>query len=136
METDPPAKFSKIHTDNASLLMASSSCNSVIHLHTVIKNVYKSRHLLIAQNDIQPWLTAIVFGTVSIFGGLLTLLLPETNRRPLPQTVEDIESWYRNSPNSFGDKAAQSLSSGKAEDTSTCRSVPSELHSLKSEVEW
>ena len=89
----------------------------------------------VAQNDIQPWLTAAVFGTVSIFGGLLTLLLPETNRRPLPQTVDDIESWYRNSPNSFGDKAAQSLSSGKAEDTS--RSVPSEQHSLKTEMgEW
>ena len=69
---------------------------------------------------------------MSIFGGLLTLLLPETNRRPLHQTVEDIESWYQNSPNSFGDKAAQLLSGGKAEDTS--RSVPSEQHSLKTEM--
>ena len=72
---------------------------------------------------------------MSIFGGLLTLLLPETNRRPLPQTVEDIESWYRNSPDSFGDKAARSLSGGKAEDAS--RSVTSEQHSLRTEVgEW
>ena len=72
---------------------------------------------------------------MSIIGGLLTFLLPETNRRPLPQTVEDIESWYRNSPDSFGNKAAQSLSGGKAEDTS--RSVPSEQHSLKTEAgEW
>jgi len=36
-----------------------------------------------------------VFGIVSIFGGLLALTLPETNKRPLPQTIEDIDNWYK-----------------------------------------
>jgi len=36
-----------------------------------------------------------VFGIVSISGGLLALILPETNKRPLPQTIEDIEAWYK-----------------------------------------
>ena len=40
-----------------------------------------------------PWLPGILFGSLSIFVGLLALLLPETLNRPLPNTVEDIESW-------------------------------------------
>jgi OCT family organic cation transporter-like MFS transporter 4/5 len=36
-----------------------------------------------------------VFGGLSIGGGLLTLVLPETLNRPLPQTIEDIEEWAR-----------------------------------------
>jgi len=36
-----------------------------------------------------------VFGGLSTAAGLLTLLLPETLHRPLPQTIEDIEQWYK-----------------------------------------
>ena len=45
-----------------------------------------------------PWLPGILFGSLSIAVGLLALLLPETLNRPLPQTVEDIESWKRKPP--------------------------------------
>lgn len=40
-----------------------------------------------------PWLPGILFGVLSVIVGLLTLLLPETMNRPLPQTIEDIENW-------------------------------------------
>jgi len=36
----------------------------------------------------------LLFGGLSTAAGLLTLLLPETLGRPLPQTIEDIEQWY------------------------------------------
>jgi len=40
------------------------------------------------------WLPGLVFGILSMAAGLLTLLLPETLGRPLPQTIDDIEQWY------------------------------------------
>jgi OCT family organic cation transporter-like MFS transporter 4/5 len=45
-------------------------------------------------NDIRPWLTSAVFGIISICGGLMALSLPETNGRPLPQTIDEIENWF------------------------------------------
>ena len=45
-----------------------------------------------------PWLPGILFGALSIGVGLLCFLLPETLNRPLPQTIEDIESWSRKQP--------------------------------------
>jgi len=41
-----------------------------------------------------PWLPGLLFGGLSTAAGLLTLLLPETLGRPLPQTIDDIEQWY------------------------------------------
>ena len=41
-----------------------------------------------------PWLPGLLFGGLSTAAGLLTLLLPETLNRPLPQTIDDIEQWY------------------------------------------
>ena len=37
----------------------------------------------------------MVFTVVSIVTGLMALLLPETLDRPLPETIEEIESWKR-----------------------------------------
>ncbi|KAK2177215.1 hypothetical protein NP493_613g03003 [Ridgeia piscesae] len=45
-----------------------------------------------------PWLPGIIFGVLSVIVGLLTLLLPETMNRPLPQTIEDIENWSQPTP--------------------------------------
>lgn len=45
-----------------------------------------------------PWLPGILFGVLSVIVGLLTLLLPETMNRPLPQTIEDIENWSHPTP--------------------------------------
>jgi len=47
-----------------------------------------------AQAKELPWLPGLLFGGLSTAAGLLTLLLPETLGRPLPQTMEDIEQWY------------------------------------------
>jgi len=43
-------------------------------------------------------LPGLLFGGLSTAAGLLTLLLPETLGRPLPQTMEDIEQWYAKTP--------------------------------------
>jgi len=42
-----------------------------------------------------PWLPGLLFGGLSTAAGLISLLLPETLGRPLPQTIEDIEQWYK-----------------------------------------
>jgi len=42
-----------------------------------------------------PWLPGILFGGLSVAVGLLTLALPETLNKPLPQTIEDIENWSK-----------------------------------------
>ncbi|KAK3099008.1 hypothetical protein FSP39_025214, partial [Pinctada imbricata] len=36
-------------------------------------------------------LPLVVFGVLTIVGGFLALLLPETHRRPLPETIEDVK---------------------------------------------
>lgn len=36
-------------------------------------------------------LPLVVFGVLTIFGGVLIIFLPETHRRPLPVTIEDVE---------------------------------------------
>ncbi|XP_059179046.1 organic cation transporter protein-like [Physella acuta] len=40
-----------------------------------------------------PELPMILFGSVSIIGGIMVTAMPETHRRPLPQGVEEVESW-------------------------------------------
>lgn len=50
-------------------------------------------HVFLSQAREVPWLPGILFGGLSVVVGLLTLLLPETMNRPLPQTIEDIENW-------------------------------------------
>ncbi|GFS02943.1 solute carrier family 22 member [Elysia marginata] len=40
-----------------------------------------------------PEMPLILFGMVSIIGGVMATALPETHKRPLPQTVEEVESW-------------------------------------------
>jgi len=45
-----------------------------------------------------PWLPGLLFGGLSTAAGLLTMLLPETLHRPLPQTIDDIELWYSKKP--------------------------------------
>ena len=47
------------------------------------------------QAEAVPWLPGPLSGSLSIGGGLLALLLPETLNRPLPQTIEDIENWSK-----------------------------------------
>uniref|UniRef100_A0A8C0R0H9 Solute carrier family 22 member 8 n=1 Tax=Canis lupus dingo TaxID=286419 RepID=A0A8C0R0H9_CANLU len=43
--------------------------------------------------DFQPFIPNVLFGTITLLGGSATLFLPETLNRPLPETIEDIETW-------------------------------------------
>ena len=54
------------------------------------------RHLrYFFQADLGKFIPIILFGAVAISAGLLSLLLPETKGRNLPQTVEEGEEAYR-----------------------------------------
>ena len=47
------------------------------------------------QLRVAPWFPGVVFGTMAIIAATLTLLLPETLGRALPQTIEEVENWNR-----------------------------------------
>ena len=57
------------------------------------------------------WIPSVVFTVVTLVTGLMALLLPETLNRPLPETIEEIESWTRSlvprGPRLTGDGSAQ-----------------------------
>lgn len=48
--------------------------------------------MVIFQGEIYPDLQFLVFGALSFTAGLLTLGLPETVGKPLPETLEDLET--------------------------------------------
>lgn len=61
-----------------------------------------------------------MFGAISTFGGLLALTLPETNKRPLPQTIDDVENWYKKKeqvepPSSLSSPSSSSSASSSCE---------------------
>ncbi|GAB5578008.1 solute carrier family 22 member 8 [Prionailurus iriomotensis] len=41
----------------------------------------------------QPFIPKVVFGTITFLGGRAALFLPETLNQPLPETIEDVETW-------------------------------------------
>ena len=47
------------------------------------------------QDKTHGWIPTLVFTIVAIVTGVMALLLPETLNRPLPETIEEIESWTR-----------------------------------------
>ncbi len=47
-------------------------------------------------SKIAPNLPAIIYGTISILCGLLSLYVPETLNRPLPNSIDDVVKWPRN----------------------------------------
>jgi hypothetical protein len=53
-----------------------------------------------------------LFGVLSIAGGLVTLFLPETLNRPLPQTIEDIENWSKEKKSSKRENQQEMTSVG------------------------
>jgi len=67
-------------------------------------------------------LPGLLFGGLSTAACLLTLLLPETLHRPLPQTIDDIERWYS------GKQAAQQKSEDVADQQEMTRMNKDEPH--------
>jgi OCT family organic cation transporter-like MFS transporter 4/5 len=45
-------------------------------------------------SDLGEALPMVIFGCASLVAGLLTLLLPETVNRHLPETIEDAERFH------------------------------------------
>jgi hypothetical protein len=47
------------------------------------------------QDKTHGWIPTLVFTIVALVTGVMALFLPETLNRPLPETIEEIESWTR-----------------------------------------
>jgi len=63
------------------------------------------------QDKTHGWIPTLVFTVVAMVTGAMALLLPETLNRPLPETIEEIESWTRSGaprgPRLTGDGSAE-----------------------------
>ena len=44
------------------------------------------------------WAPSVTFSVIAMVTGVLALLLPETLNRPLPETIDEIETWTRSAP--------------------------------------
>lgn len=44
-------------------------------------------------DTLDPKIPAIIFGAVSLISGLWVMFLPETNGQPMPESIEDGESF-------------------------------------------
>ena len=62
------------------------------------------------QDKTLPWIPTVVFTIVALVTGFMALILPETLNRPLPETIDEIESWTRSGiprgPRQRGDGSA------------------------------
>ncbi|XP_006903172.1 PREDICTED: solute carrier family 22 member 8-like [Elephantulus edwardii] len=45
--------------------------------------------------EVQPFIPNVIYGVSALLGGSAALFLPETLNRPLPETIEDLESWSK-----------------------------------------
>ena len=59
----------------------------IIHTLLVV-----SLYIFFSQDSFDPKLPSVIFGTISLISGFLTLFLPETLGKTMPQTLEEGES--------------------------------------------
>ena len=45
------------------------------------------------QSRTRPTISLVIFSITAIVTGLIVFLLPETENRPLPETIQEIEAW-------------------------------------------
>lgn len=43
--------------------------------------------------ELQPFIPNVIFGSMALLGGSAAFFLLETLNRPLPETIEDVQSW-------------------------------------------
>lgn len=72
------------------------------------------------QTRVAPWFPGVLFGTISVVGGVLTLLLPETRGRPLPQTLHEVEHWTRRISKREKQRLKLMTSGGEAVENGKC----------------
>lgn len=67
--------------------------------------------------ELHPFVPNLIFGATALLGGGASLFLPETLNQPLPETIEDVETWSvpalasRGSPRGSGPGPGLPLSS-------------------------
>jgi len=47
--------------------------------------------------EVGVWVPGVLIGCLAVLVSGLVFLLPETNGRELPQTLDDLNNWYRKS---------------------------------------
>ena len=55
--------------------------------------------MIVIQSRTRPTISLVIFSITAVATGLLVFLLPETENRPLPETVQEIEAWSNNNSN-------------------------------------
>ncbi|XP_061167201.1 organic anion transporter 3-like [Saccostrea echinata] len=51
--------------------------------------------IVYATSSTQSYIPLVVFGVIMVVGGILACFLPETHKKPLPETIEDVEHFTR-----------------------------------------
>ncbi|XP_062620744.1 organic anion transporter 3-like [Saccostrea cucullata] len=51
--------------------------------------------IVYATSSSQSYIPLVVFGVIMVVGGILACFLPETHKKPLPETIEDVEHFTR-----------------------------------------
>ncbi|KAK7489264.1 hypothetical protein BaRGS_00019516 [Batillaria attramentaria] len=68
--------------------------NQAMGMSSVFENIGSiSAPFIVHAAKTLPHLPLVIFGVLSMAGATVTLLLPETHNRPLPQTVNEITEW-------------------------------------------
>jgi hypothetical protein len=67
--------------------------NAIFNLFLVIILFYF--FVFIKKGKIYPTLPALIYGIISVLCGFISLYVPETLNRPLPNSIEDVLKWPR-----------------------------------------
>ncbi|XP_052029215.1 organic anion transporter 3 isoform X2 [Apodemus sylvaticus] len=63
--------------------------------------------------ELQPFIPNVIFGTMALLGGSAAFFLLETLNQPLPETIEDIQNWHKQTKKtkqeSEAEKASQTI---------------------------
>ena len=62
---------------------------------TSVKIVVLTSYLFSTQKDVSPFIPLNIFGALSLIAAVIVLVLPETHKRALPETLTDGEELAR-----------------------------------------
>lgn len=58
------------------------------------------------QSEQAKWAPGVMIGGCAFVVSVLSIFLPETKGRELPQTVDDVKAWFEKRPSRIGDSSS------------------------------